>query len=187
MEVADSREDRIYELAFFADRENARVRSGLVSLRNALSGDPDCLTFLESGIAGGSTAVFNAFYNRLVGGMAGAVDFRGTELPDLNGVTDVLSTGYFITINSSGGFFSNLKGAGYADKFDAQVRSIRGGTPEAQYFILLHELAHFFKATGFIPGDSGAYPGDLRGQRINNDLLWKNCNKTIQGAGKGIA
>ncbi len=46
---------------------------------------------------------------------------------------------------------------------------------QAQFFILLHELPHFFNATSFIQND-----GTLTGaQNGNNDLLWKDCSKTI--------
>ena len=92
------------------------------------------------------------------------------------------STGYLLTINSAGAFFNNSVGVGYANKYDAQVGSLQGGTPSAQYFILLHELAHYFSADGFIKNDS-----PLGFQKSNNDLIWEKCNKTIQGAGKGTA
>jgi hypothetical protein len=163
------------------------VRAGLASLRSALSGDSDCLNFLESGIAGGSTAVFNAFFNQLIGtdgqtATAGASSFRGTQFQGQNGVVGELSTGYLLTINTAGAFFSTSVGVGYADKYDAQVGSLQPATPAGQYFVLLHELAHYLGAAGFIQGDSA-----LGSQKANNDKIWEKCNKTVQGAGKGTA
>jgi len=47
-------------------------------------------------------------------------------------------------------------------------------------FILLHELAHYFLANGFIMND----PTKAQ-QAANNDMIWKNCSQTIQGLGLG--
>jgi hypothetical protein len=153
--------------------------SGLINLRKNI--DPKCLGFLASGIAGGQSSLFNRYFNALWGAgdgrpLAGAANFAGTEFAKFNGITDNTTFGFSITINTSGGFFSGGAGVGYANKYDSDVRQIVGGTIRAQNFILLHELAHYFRAKDYNPND-----GDINTQRINNDLLWKNCAKTILG------
>jgi RHS repeat-associated protein len=172
------------------NRPTLKVIATLAGLRRALASDPDCLQWLESGLAGNNADVFNKFYNQLIGigpngqpaaTLAGAADFSGTDLSNLNAVTNQLRTGYFLTVNTEGAFFTTDKGVGYGDVFDSQIGSIKPVTPAAQYFILIHELAHYFKAQGFIENDGNV----LGSQKKNNDLLWKNCNKTIPSAGGG--
>jgi RHS repeat-associated protein len=165
-----------------ASANTKKVDATLGQLRNALSSDPKCLNFLESGIAGNNLSVFNQYFNALDGASGGpalavAQNFQGTQYQGLNGLT----SSYAILINSSGAFFSSAVGVGYAGVYANQVQSIQGGTPEAQYFILLHELAHFFQAQGFIQNDGNS----LGAQQANNDLLWKDCSKTIQSVGGG--
>lgn len=159
---------------------NKRVRADLIDLGKNI--DPHCLSFLESGIAGGSRSIFNQYFNALTGAsggtpLAGAADFSGTQFAGLNGMANDYAFGYAITINSSGAFFSGAVGVGYADKFASDMNKLVGGTPPAQNFILLHELAHYFQANGFNPNDTGS----VAAQKMNNDLIWKNCANTIQG------
>ncbi len=175
------------EMVANANANTKKVDSMLVQLRNALSSDPKCLDFLESGIAGNNLSVFNQYYNALDGAnhqtpLAIAVDFSSlaTEYQGQNGITGGITSGG-IWINSGGAFFSSAVGVGYASVYASQVEGLTGGTPQAQFFILLHELSHFFGPQEFIQGD-----GTSRGaQKKNNDLLWKNCSKTIQSAGGG--
>jgi len=167
--------------------QTVKVVATLASLRNALNSDQDCLSFLESGIAGNDTKTFNAFYNALMGvnssaPLAGAVDFTGTDFNNLNGVTNQPSTGFFISVNTTGAFFTTNRGVGYADVYASQVQNIQPATQQAQYFILLHELAHFFQVQGFIQNDGN----NLGAQESNNDKIWKNCQKTIQGGSSGV-
>ena len=72
-------------------------------------------------------------------------------------------------------------GVGYADVYANQVQNIQPATQQAQFFILLHELAHYFKAQGYIQDDGN----NLGSQKFNNDLIWKDCQKTIQAASGG--
>ncbi len=81
----------------------------------------------------------------------------------------------------AGAFFTSGVGVGVGLVHDSEIRALRGGTPQAQYFVLLHELAHFFQADqGFIQND-----GSLKAQESNNDLLWDKCSKTIKAADGG--
>jgi hypothetical protein len=65
---------------------------------------------------------------------------------------------------------------GVADIYASQMRSLVGGTFDARVFILLHELADYFKVSGFTQGDAST-----GAQKQENDLIWKNCSKTIGG------
>jgi hypothetical protein len=42
---------------------------------------------------------------------------------------------------------------GVANQYAAQMSTLVGGTEAARYFIRLHELGHFFQASGFIHYD----------------------------------
>jgi RHS repeat-associated protein len=176
----------IMQMVANANANTQKVDATLAQLRNALSNDSNCLNFLESGIAGNSTSVFNQYFNALDGAngqapLATALDFSllPANYQGLNGLTGGIGGGG-ILINSNGAFFSSAVGVGYANVYANQVQGMTGGTPQAQFFILLHELSHFFQAQGFIQNDTA-----LGAQKANNDLLWKDCSKTIQSAGGG--
>jgi len=62
----------------------------------------------------------------------------------------------------------------------AEFRALKSGTPAAQAFVLLHELAHYFQAHGFVSENINGKT-DLGKEKSNNDLIWKNCAKTIKG------
>jgi Zn-dependent peptidase ImmA (M78 family) len=67
-------------------------------------------------------------------------------------------------------------GVGYYQAANpASIPFLQAGTLPAQIFLLLHELAHYFQASGFIMTD-----GSIQAQATNNDLLLKKCAKTIQ-------
>ena len=116
--------------------------------------------------------------------LAGAADFTGTQYQGMNAIEGsfALSFGFEIAVNTAGEFFKNLAGVGlgYANVYASQIGSLIGGTVPAQMFILLHELAHYFLANGFIMND----PTKAQ-QAANNDMIWKNCSQTIQGLGLG--
>jgi RHS repeat-associated protein len=155
-------------------RETMSVRGSLIKLRRDI--DENCLNFLKSGIAGGNTETFNQYYNQLPTFAAGTEDLSRTQYAGMNAVTRGTDVPFLITVNSVGAFFTTAMGVGYADRYDNEVKGLRPATTEAQYFILLHELAHYFQAAGFIQDD-----GKLLGsQKANNDLLWEKCNKTIR-------
>jgi RHS repeat-associated protein len=172
------------------DTANNRVLSDLIDLRRLI--DPDCLSFLENGsLAGGDLSTFNQYFNGLIG-----IGANGAQRPPLAGVADLgrggpnaetatgsttFGTGYVITINTAGAFFQASVGVGLADRSAAQMNSLVGGTVAAQNFILLHELAHFFGASGFVLDANANGQPIVAAQKKNNDLLWKHCKTTIKG------
>ena len=158
---------------------DSRVVSRLWDIRENI--DSDYLNWLESGIAGGSTEVFDSYFGVLVGAnattpLAGAADFRGTKHEKLNAVKGPMGSGYYITVNTSGAFFTSNAGVGYGGRHDSEISAIGPNTDVAQRFILLHELAHYFEAQDFNSNDRGR-----EASAANNDLLWDKCAKTIQG------
>jgi hypothetical protein len=82
-----------------------------------------------------------------------------TDIPD----------GYAITVNDTGLFFKSISGftaGGY-----------KGGTSQAQVFILLHELGHWLNASGFQSDFQNSAAG-----LANDNLVKQNCGKTINAA-----
>jgi hypothetical protein len=166
---------------------NAMVQNALVNLRRSLDSDSDCLGWLESGVAGRDLSTFNAYYNALDGAngsgvkLAGTQDFSNTPYSGANAVTNVgnnsIGSGFVITVNTQGAFFTNKLGVAFADKYADQISQILPATVQAQDFILLHELAHYFQAGGFTQNDGG----DLAAQKRNNDLEWEKCRKSMVG------
>jgi RHS repeat-associated protein len=73
-----------------------------------------------------------------------------------------------ITVNANGAFFNS----GY--NVTGGTASYKGGTLQAQAFILIHELAHEVNAAGFQPD-----AGSAAAQASNNNLVQKNCGKQI--------
>jgi RHS repeat-associated protein len=74
-----------------------------------------------------------------------------------------------IVVNDNGAFFSSSQSTANG--------TIRGGTFQAQVFIMLHELGHSLDAKGFQP-DRG---NDAAG-RANNDLVLQNCKRMLNWA-----
>ncbi len=183
MNIADVRGETILS------QQTKAVRSTVIRLRGALSSDSDCLGWLMSGIAGDDLASFNKLFNALIGvggqsPLAGAVNFAQVGLDPLvgdtgNGYTGTdIGTGFAININTSGAFFTNTVGVGYAT--NPMIKSIQPASPRAQMFIVLHEVAHYFQAPGFIQADN-----TTGRQTFNNDLLGQKCSKTIASAPNG--
>jgi hypothetical protein len=110
----------------------------------------------------------------------GARNFSGTPLEGTNATYQGADFGLHIAVNSSGAFFNSRAGVGFADKYESKMNSLVGGTTAAQNFILLHEVAHYMQVPGFIANDGTDGPNRDR-QKINNDKLWQNCEKTITG------
>jgi hypothetical protein len=141
------------------------------TLNARLANDPTCLNWLESGIAGGISSDFWAYpsgaeQNTRQGTItAGNVDINGSYNS---------STG--LVVSTNGAFFNPAVGVGYYQAANpVTISFLQGGTLPAQVFILLHELAHYFQADGFINMD-----GSQGASAANNDLLLKKCAKTIQ-------
>jgi RHS repeat-associated protein len=175
---SNSRADKVH---------STKVTAGLAKIRKTI--DPDCLDWLKSGIAGGLTDVFNSFFNELLGKsggspLAGAEDLSGTGDAGANARMGFFGNGLEMTINSSGAFFDRNVSVGNAGRFSAEMLGLKGGTPQAQTFILLHELAHYFVVPGFVRNDGNGNP---QRQEFNNDLVWEKCEKTIRGGVGGGA
>jgi hypothetical protein len=78
-----------------------------------------------------------------------------------------------IVVNNSGAFFN---GSGTTDN-----GKIAGGTPAAEVFILIHELAHLNNVPGFIPDANSKQAG------INNNLMIdQHCSKAIKWLQKNM-
>jgi N-acetylglutamate synthase-like GNAT family acetyltransferase len=56
------------------------------------------------------------------------------------------------------------------------VSQLLAATVQGQDFILLHELAHYFQATGFTQSDA-----DVASQKRNNDMVWEKCQRSVGG------
>jgi hypothetical protein len=162
------------------------VQTRLLDLRKMLGSDSDCLGWLESGMAGNNLDTFNKYYNGLDGANASGLALAGAALLSgdmsssaaatvISGQPSPLGNGLYITINTQGAFFNPGAGIAPGDQYAQQIAQIKGGTLQMQYFVLLHELAHYFQANGFVIDNT------LDKQKFNNDLVWQHCNKTIAG------
>ncbi len=150
------------------DRELATVSLAYTRLRGLLRNDADCTGFLASSLDVLST---NTFLDRMLP-LIGPGDLPlGT-----NAQQGPIGSGYDITLNRSGAFFSKNAGVGFADKHASDVAKLQAGQFSAQAFILLHELAHELGAKGFVPEGQDR---DHSLTKKNNDLLWDNCSKTL--------
>ena len=92
---------------------------------------------------------------------------------------NAMMSGDLVMINAAGAYYNPLP-SGYVigpsdnKSFQTQISAINGGTPEAQAFLLLHELFHVL---GLFQPDSG----NQTAQSQNNTLMWFNCGSVIQG------
>jgi hypothetical protein len=158
--------------------QTQKVRAILARLRGAL--DPDCLAFLESGIAGGDEKLFNMYFNQLITSLAGAVDLTGHfPGPPINAATVTGSPAavglpFYINVNTEGAFFTAEQSVGLGSK----LQTLQPMTLSAQFSILLHEIAHYFQADGYIQDDTGQGR-----QEQNNKTIWDKCKNTIRPGG----
>jgi RHS repeat-associated protein len=90
--------------------------------------------------------------------------------------TTDLPAGYAIAVNDTGGFFSSSYSAG-GQTYALNPGGYTGGTYQAQAYILLHELAHFLKVSGF-----QADLDNAKAQADNQEMIKKKCGKTIDAA-----
>jgi len=125
--------------------------------------DPDCLGFLQSGGNNLNDYVSGLLSNGLlaVGDfVANIAAFTGT------GGTNLPPGAAAIVVNNNGAFFSS--------NFYVDQGSIVGGTPEADVFILLHELGHALGANGFQNDYNNKQAG-----KSNDQLISQHCQKTL--------
>ena len=131
------------------------------ALRNALSRNTDCVKWLESG-AGLNQSGFDQVWSKIT---VGPYTFVGGQPTAVTG--SPLSPGDNIAINAGGLFFggSGLVAIG--------VNGIYANTDSGREFILLHEMAHVYGASGFNQNDGGS--NNTKAQTDNNNLIMKNC------------
>jgi hypothetical protein len=86
--------------------------------------------------------------------------------------------GFAITINDTGGFFNSATlSAGKSQ--DLSPGGYVGGSNQAQVYVLLHELAHFLNAPGFLSDFGNPVAGATNDRTVND-----NCGKTINASKK---
>jgi RHS repeat-associated protein len=130
--------------------------------------DPDCLAFLQSG--GGN---LSGYVNDLIDNQLLAVANFTSTIAAFTGTggTDIPAGTAAIVVNNNGAFFDS--------DFAVDHGRYKGGTKQADVFILLHELGHALSASGF----QADYNNPKAGQ-ANDKLIDQNCGATVKAAGK---
>jgi len=148
-----------------------KVKSALKRLLNVL--DPDCLKFLNSkGID--ATKYINDLLS--FDGLIAVKDEPADKKGGLEAAhTGSETEGAALTVNGLGAFFHDSYNG---STISTDRGKIKGGTVEAQEFILLHEVAH---GTEVLAHDKG----DQKKVDDNDKLLEKNCKETIKAFSKG--
>ena len=152
-------------------------------LAGALLGTP-CGGKLQSAFSksqyGAEFASLNQFLTAAtgLGAVTGSATFVGGDANAITG-SNAMMSGDLVMINASGAYFNGLPsgisiGPSNNRVFQQQIAAINGGTPEAQAFILLHELFHVL---GLFQSDAG----NQSAQGQNNTLMWFDCGSVIQG------
>ena len=151
-------------------------------LATALAGT-DCGAWLQAGVTANFPNVSLAtFLTDLLPTLVASATFVGGNSEAVTGnSTPGMVSPYEIYINAALGFFNALPPGtslliADSSSIQQQINAINGGSPEAQAFILLHEVAHLL---GMIQPDAG--PGNSQNQGSNNNLIWAACSSVIQG------
>jgi RHS repeat-associated protein len=130
--------------------------------------DPDCLSYLNSGGGDLNSYVHDLLtFNLLAVGttnpaIAAFTNSGGTDIP--------VSAEVAILVNNNSAFFNS--------NYTVDSGKYAGGTPQAQIFILLHELGHALGASGFQDD-----LGKPKAGQSNDNLINTNCSKTLQKFG----
>jgi RHS repeat-associated protein len=139
--------------------------------RTLASLDPDCEAFLNSGGGNVRTVASDLFEHDLVA--VGGFDIKYSAFTNTAG-TD-LPAGYAsMVFNTSSAFFQGPTGMGGV--FTVNNGQIRGGTPQAQVFIILHELSHLLSSQGFMSDFGNAKAGWQ-----NDRVISSFCRNTLIG------
>ena len=164
------RDDEI-ELGGGAGGPVDEVKSALKRLLNVL--DPNCLKFLNSkGID--ATKYINDLLH--FDGLIAVKDEPADKKNAIeNAHTGSETEGAALTVNGLGAFFHDSYNG---SPITTDRKKIKGGTVEAQEFILLHEVAH---ATEVLAHDKG----DQKKVDDNDKVLEKECKDTIKAFSKG--
>ena len=143
-------------------------------IRNLLPDDPRCLKFLCSNNVNALSTLDDILADKLYGVTTIQPTFNADgSLSMVNGASGMIP-GQAITVNTIGAFFdSSYNGL----PLSTDNGRIAGGTAAAQGFILLHELGH---NTNVLEPDLNDPAAGIR----NDNLLQKNCKKTIKALGK---
>ena len=172
------------------------VQSVANKVIQAVLNDPDCLKWLNS--KGATVEDYAKLINLPKGGIA-VIDDPGdvTTVRDRGDKGNITSqtlnmedawTGRpeaVLVVNGLGGFFnSSYNPPGAKEPFDLKVDKakgfpgkLKGGTPEAQAFIILHEMSH---ATGVAKPDKG----NLDAQKANDKAIEEHCKKALENLKK---
>ncbi len=136
----------------------------LDTLLKDLLSDPDCYSFLTLGTSGPAHPLTSLENTPIV----------VSQLPsDIAAETTTSPSGTStIDINSQGAFFKGSYPNGKPLDVGTNQNPIRGGTPEARAFILLHELGHITDALKPDFGNPSA-------EAANNAAILKHCKKTL--------
>jgi hypothetical protein len=142
----------------------------------------DCGKWFQAGLASSGmgtspTQSLASFLTSTLPQVTGQGNFVGGTSNAIEGSSPLMPSGYLIAINNGGAFFNAIAagqtlGASY--DYASQFAAINGGSPQAQAFILLHEIAHLF---GMIrPNDANSTANEA----FNNDEIWLNCSGVIR-------
>jgi hypothetical protein len=135
----------------------------------ALACDPECTAFLaQKGINPFKMLTGIIYYNQY-----GHADISAGGNPYEIGAVSGGVAGQSITVNNQGAFFSGPTPAG--NTLTIGPKSIPGGTPAAQAFLLLHELGH---NTGVLGPDAGIPKAAKAGKQNDKDIQ-EHCAKII--------
>jgi RHS repeat-associated protein len=91
-----------------------------------------------------------------------------------NAVTGSGAGGFAIVVNRNGAVFNASAPRSAGSQFNAQIAAINPRSQRQGVFILIHEFAHSLGASGFRPDR-----GNPNNGRLNNDDVWRNCNRMI--------
>jgi len=149
------------------------VAATLARIRRLLPDDPKCLKFLCSNKISPLSAIDDILNNHLLG-LATIQPTRNADgtLSVINAATSIIP-GQAISVNRIGAYFSSSYNG---LPLSTNNGRISGGTAAAQGFILLHELGH---VTNVLENDLN----NKRAGERNNNLLQKECKKTIKAVG----
>jgi hypothetical protein len=143
----------------------------LTQLKDLLANDPNCVSFLSSKGLNPISTLADILTNDIFGhaniSNNGDPYKTGAISGGIGGVQ-----GQAITVNNQGAFFLGSTPSGQS--LSVGPNAVKGGTPRAQGFILLHELGH---TTGVLRPD--ADPSVPKAGELNDQDIQTNCAKTI--------
>jgi len=145
------------------------------------SSNSTCGNWLQTGFANSPYATqFQTVYQFLastsgLGAYTSTANFVGGTASAVT--SNTIASGNLVLINNFGAYFNPFAPGttiGPTNNYSQQINQIQGGSPQAQAFILLHELGHVLNLLQPDATSTGA-------QASNNDLLWSNCGSVIRG------